>query len=114
MKNRTKKRLTRREIINLLKEQRNIWKGYKVKRIGLFGSYVRNEGTRKSDVDLVVEFDLKAFGKNFKGLFDTYIDLSSYLENLLGRKVDILTPVSIETIRIKEVAEEIKKNIVYV
>ena len=40
--------------------------------------------------------------------------LSSYLENLFGERVDILTPVSIETIRIKEVADEIKRSAIYV
>jgi hypothetical protein len=41
------------------------------------------------------------------------MDLSSYLEDLLGKKVDILTPASIETIRIKEVAEGIKRSVIY-
>lgn len=102
-------------VIEILKEhEKEIKKRFGVKRIGVFGSYVRGEEKESSDIDLVVEFDLSAFGKNFKGLYDTYINLSSYLENLLGRKVDILTPVSIDTIRIKEVSEEIKRSIVYV
>ncbi len=87
---------------------------YSVKRIGIFGSCITGKIKKNSDIDLVIEFDPDAFGKDFKGLFDVFIKLSFYLEKLLGRKVDILTPISIETIRIKEVAEEIKKNIVYV
>ncbi|MBA7533226.1 hypothetical protein ES705_25461 [subsurface metagenome] len=87
---------------------------YRVKDIGIFGSYARGKQKKRSDIDLVIEFDLKAFGKNFKGLFDTYMNLSIYLEHLIGRKVDILTPESIDTIRIKEVAEEIKRSIIHV
>ncbi len=40
--------------------------------------------------------------------------LSSFLETLFGRKVDILAPISIESIRIKEVAEKIKRDLIYV
>lgn len=80
---------------------------YSVKRIGIFGSCITGKIKKNSDTDLVIEFDLNAFGKDFKGLFDVFMKLSFYLEKLLGRKVDILTPISIETIRIKEVAEEI-------
>lgn len=108
------KNLTRDEIIEKLRKHKDELKLYGVKRIGLFGSFIRNEQKRKSDIDLVVEFELSHFGRNFKGLFDAYMEVSSYLENLLGRKVDILTPVSIETIRIKEVAEGIKRSVAYV
>jgi predicted nucleotidyltransferase len=108
-----KKFLTTEQIINLLKTNKDVLEKYKVKRIGLFGSYVKGEQKKKSDIDLVVEFDLPAFGKDFEGLFDVFMDLSSYLEDLLGKKVDILTPASIESIRIKEVAEEIKRSVIY-
>ena len=113
MKVKNKKSFKAEEIINLLKGHLDILGKYKVKRIGLFGSYVRGEQKEKSDIDLVVEFDLSAFGQNFEGLFDVFIGLSSYLEELFGKKVDILTPVSIESIRIKEVAEEIKRSVIY-
>jgi hypothetical protein len=108
-----KKFLTTEQIINLLKTNKDVLEKYKVKRIGLFGSYVKGEQKKKSDIDLVVEFDLPAFGKDFEGLFDVFMDLSSYLEDLFGKKVDILTPASIESIKIKEVAEEIKRNVIY-
>jgi hypothetical protein len=108
-----KKFLTTEQIINLLKMNKDVLEKYKVKRIGLFGSYVIGEQKKKSDIDLVVEFDLSAFGKDFEGLFDVFMDLSSYLEDLLGKKVDILTPASIESIRIKEVAEGIKRSVIY-
>ncbi|MBT9175575.1 MAG: hypothetical protein DDT22_01255 [candidate division WS2 bacterium] len=108
------KLLSKNEIINIIKQNRHTIASYKVKKIGLFGSYVRNEQKILSDIDLFVEFDKTAFDKDMKGLFNNYLELTSYLEKLLGRKVDILTPISIETIRIKEVADEIKRTLVYV
>jgi predicted nucleotidyltransferase len=113
MRLKAKKILTTEQIINLLKTNKDALEKYKVKRIGLFGSYVRGEQKKKSDIELVVEFDLSAFGKDFEGLFDVFMDLSSYLEDLLGKKVDILTPASIESMRVKEVAEEIKRSVIY-
>lgn len=109
-----KKMLTREEIIEKLKENREILKKYGVKKIGIFGSYVRGEQKRDSDIDLVVEFDLSMFDKNFKGLFDAFMEVSFCIEMLFDKKIDILTPDSIKTIRIKEVAEEIERSIVYV
>jgi len=109
-----KKTLARDEIIKKLKEHKDILEQYGVKKIGLFGSYVQDRQKEDSDIDLVVEFNLPSFGKDFKGLYDAFLKLSSYLENLFGRKVDILTPDNIRTIRVKEVAEEIKKSIAYI
>jgi len=43
-----------------------------------------------------------------------FFELSEYIENLLDKKVDILTPAGIKSIRVKEVTENIKKSIVYV
>lgn len=108
------KSLTKNEIIEKLRSHKEELEKFGVKRIGLFGSFVREEQVHKSDIDLVVEFYESSFEKQFKGLFDAYIALSSYLENLFGKKVDILTPIGIETIRIKEVAEDIKKDLIYV
>lgn len=108
------KTLTKEEIFKQIKRHRKTLERYGVKKIGVFGSYVRGEQKKDSDIDLAIEFDRKMFGKNFEGLFDAFVDLSSFLERLFDRKVDILTPDSIRTIRIKEVAEEIERGIVYV
>jgi predicted nucleotidyltransferase len=77
-----------------------------VKKIGVFGSYSRGKPGNKSDVDLIVEFE-KPIGLGF-------IALSDHLENLLGIKVDVLTPAGVKSIRIPEVSKRIKGNIVYV
>ncbi len=57
---------------------------YCVKEIGIFGSYARGQQKKKSDVDVLVEFR-KPVGLEF-------IDLRDYLERLLGKKVDLVTP----------------------
>ena len=101
-------------IIRKLQAHKSDLERYGVKRIGLFGSFVRGKQNSKSDIDLMVEFDLEAFGKDLHGLFDTYLQLSEYLENLLGKKVDLLTPAGVDSIRIKEIAEGIRRSIAYV
>jgi len=109
----TSTNLTKEEIFRQLKEHQDILKKYNVKRIGLFGSYARGEQTATSDIDFVVEFDLSKFGENFKGLYEAFIELSDYLENLFGKKVEILTPSGVESIRIKKVKDEIERSIIY-
>lgn len=55
-----------------------------VEQIGIFGSFVRGEETPESDVDVLVEFC------DGEETFDHYMDLKFYLENLFGRKVDLV------------------------
>ncbi len=72
-------------IRNLLrKSMPEIKKRYGVKSLYIFGSYSRNEQTKKSDIDILVEFE-----KDKKN-FDNYMDLKFYLENLLNNKVDLI------------------------
>jgi uncharacterized protein len=69
-------------------------KKYKVKEIGIFGSYVRQEQNRKSDLDVLVTFyetiDLFAF-----------VDLENFLTDTLGVKVDLVMKDGIKP-RLKE------------
>ena len=100
--------LTEDKIIRLLNEHRNILRKFKVKRIGLFGSYVRGEQKRQSDIDFLVEFDLTAFGENFDGYYDNFIDLVSDLEDLFGKKVDLITIGSLSPYIQPYVEKEVK------
>lgn len=77
--------------MDTLKEHSDILRKYKVKRIGLFGSYVRGEQKWRSDIDLLVEFDDTAFDSNFNGYFDNYMGLLFSLEEIFGKKIDLLT-----------------------
>jgi len=60
-----------------------------VRSIGLFGSFVRNEQTPSSDVDILVEFSPN------RHTFDNFMDVSLLLENVLGRNVDLVTRESL-------------------
>ena len=106
--------LTKNKVIKQLRAHSEDLKKYGVTKVGLFGSFVRNNEKPKSDIDLVIEFDRSVFGKDMKGLFDAYMNLSYFLEHLFGRKIDILTTEGIETIRVKGIAEEIKRSLIYV
>ena len=66
------------------KKKAYIKKTFHVKKIGIFGSFIRGEQTPKSDIDLLVEFE-----KGHKDFFN-YIRLKYYLEELLERKVDLV------------------------
>ena len=99
--------LAQGKVIEVLKsELPYMSSNYGVKRIALFGSFARGEQKEDSDVDILVEFR-KPIGFKF-------VDFAEYVEKLVGRKVDILTPEGVKGIRIKEVAEGIKRGVVYV
>lgn len=76
--------LTKQDIHKRLAENEKAIKEYGVKRIGLFGSYVRNEQKRNSDIDMLVEFEEE------KITFDNYMHLKFFLEDVLGSKVDLV------------------------
>jgi uncharacterized protein len=63
-------------------------KGYGIKSIALFGSVSRNEASRTSDVDILVEFDRPV------GLF-AFAHTRRYLSELLGCEVDLVTPMAL-------------------
>ena len=74
------------EILRILKEHKDeLVKKYKVKEIGLFGSYVRRENKEKSDVDVLVEFKPEA-----KISLLDFIEIEIYLSELLGERVDLV------------------------
>ncbi|CAN5539330.1 nucleotidyltransferase [soil metagenome] len=99
--------LTRTKAIQLLYEQRSYFATeFGVRRIGLFGSYAKGQADDDSDVDIVVEFE-HPIGFRF-------VELVEYLESLLGREVDVLTPAGIHNIRSERVASDIADSIVYV
>ena len=77
-----------------------------VRKIGLFGSFAKGQSDERSDIDIIVEFD-RPIGFRF-------FEFAEYLENLLGRKVDVLTPQGIQGIRIERIAKSIAESIVYV
>ena len=79
---------TKKEVSSILSSHRQEIESLGVKRIGLFGSFVRGKQKKESDVDLLVEF--MRGKKNFKN----FINLAYLLEDLFQRKVELVTPES--------------------
>jgi predicted nucleotidyltransferase len=81
--------LTKERIIDAICKSRAELLSLGVRSIGLFGSFVRGEGGVESDVDILVEFDAA------KKTFDNFIDTCFLLEDLLDRRVELVTGESI-------------------
>lgn len=80
---------TEDHVLSLIKEYKDQIRAFGVKRLGLFGSFVRGQQDADSDVDLLVEFDLG------QKTFDAFIHLAFFLEDLFGRRVELVTPESL-------------------
>ena len=81
--------VTLRIVINRIRKHRAQLEKLGVKSLSLFGSVARGEDHPGSDVDILVEFRGRA-------TFDRYMDTKFYLEELLDRKVDLVTPKAIK------------------
>ncbi len=99
--------LNKEKITEILKEKYPyLLSEYGVRKIGLFGSYAKGKQTEKSDIDIIAEFE-SPIGLKF-------MEFAEYLEELLGKKIDILTPEGVKSIIIERIAEDIQKSIIYV
>ena len=78
-------------IEDILKRNTDVLKKHHVRKIGIFGSYARGDHDAHSDIDILVEFDDSAFGRNYRGYFDTVTSLSADLSALLNNHVDLVT-----------------------
>lgn len=76
--------LNKEEVIKAIQANMDQIRGYGVKRIGLFGSFAHSLQSSKSDIDILVEFYPS------KKSFDNYMELKFFLEEILGRKVDLV------------------------
>jgi hypothetical protein len=80
---------TKQDILNVLDKNQSHLRALGVRRIGLFGSFVRGEQRPDSDIDLLVEF---ASGRK---TFDTFMELSFFLEEVLRRRIELVTVESL-------------------
>jgi hypothetical protein len=77
--------LTSKEILYFLKDNKEYFQEhFYCSKIGLFGSFSRNEQTEKSDIDIIVEFNPDA-----PDLYETETELNEFLRNRFNRKIDI-------------------------
>lgn len=72
------------EILEEIERNKDEIKRLGVKKIGLFGSYTRDEQKPGSDIDVLVEFE------SGMKTFDNYMDLKFFLEDLFNCKVDLV------------------------
>ena len=79
--------LTRQRILQSLKDRPEMLRKYRVKRIGVFGSYATGKQKPRSDIDFLVHFE--------EPTFDNFMGLNSHLERLFKRKIDLITDGSL-------------------
>ena len=91
-------------ILNKIKQNLKTIHKLGVRRIGIFGSYVRGEQNKSSDIDLLVEFE------DGKKTFDNYMELKFFLQKILGTEVDLVIR---ETIK-PELRNRIEREVIYV
>jgi predicted nucleotidyltransferase len=76
--------LRREQVLGSLRRRADDLARFGVQSLALFGSIARDQASEQSDVDILVDFDGPA-------TFDRYMGLKIYLEELLGRRVDLVT-----------------------
>jgi len=79
----------KRDLFVLLAKHREQLKQFGVKRWGVFGSFARDQQNSRSDVDILVEFE------QGKKSFDNFMHLAFFLEEQVGRRVELVTPESL-------------------
>ncbi len=95
------KTITSQTILRSLEQHRSELQKYKVKRLGLFGSYLTKKQHAKSDIDLLVHLE--------NPTFDNYMDLKFRLEKMFHRKVDLVMEEDL-----KSALQSVKKEAHYV
>ena len=77
--------MNRDEVLDTLRAHKPVLaERFGVSRLALFGSFARDQATEFSDVDILVSFDCPATSKSYFGV-------QFYIEDLLGRRVDLVT-----------------------
>jgi hypothetical protein len=100
-------KLTRDAVLHRLREiYPELKTRFGVREIRLFGSFARATANESSDVDLIVDFE-RPIGLKF-------VEMVEYLENRLGRKVDVLTSAGLRGIRLPSVVQQIEESVIHV
>lgn len=96
--------MTKKEVIDFIKAHKADIQKFGVVKIGLFGSYAREENISDSDIDIIVRF------MDVESKYNAYFGLKNYLEDALKIKIDLCRE---EDIR-KEFKDAIKRSVIYV
>lgn len=77
---------TKENILKKLKANKLEFSKYGIRTIGLFGSYLRNEQSNESDIDLLIDFEPE------KENFDNYMAVYDLFESLFkNEKIEVIT-----------------------
>ncbi|MCK9405435.1 nucleotidyltransferase family protein [Methanothrix sp.] len=100
----SRKMKTLEEIEGILRDQKPILKKmYKVKEIGIFGSFARGEQKDTSDLDLLIDFEEPI------GLIQ-YVGLQNYLSDKIGEQVDLVTRSGLKP----RISRHVLREVIYV
>ncbi|MDF3079378.1 MAG: polymerase beta domain protein region [Sphingobacteriaceae bacterium] len=94
--------MTADNILNYLQSNTAVLKKYKVKKIGLFGSYAKGCQSQDSDIDFLVEY------LPGQKSFDNFIYLIDHLEAGLNKNVEVITPESISDSFLNHIRSDLK------
>jgi len=87
----------------LLSSKDDLTEKYNVKSIGVFGSYVHGEQSKRSDLDILVDFTKPV------GLFDL-IRLEDHLSSMVGIKVDLVIKKALKP----RIGKNILQDVIYI
>ena len=94
------------EIIEKIKEIKpQLEKEYNITEIGIFGSYIREEQTESSDIDILIEYDRTKSMSMFK-----FLGLEEFLSSILNKKIDLVTKKALKP----RIGKRILSEIIYV
>lgn len=92
----------KKEIIDIIRQTRpEIEARFGVKRLGLFGSFVRGQAGRRSDIDILVSF------RRDIDLFE-FLDLKDFLQKRLDHKVDLIMESALKPAIGKRIRAEVE------
>lgn len=97
--------MTREDVLNFLINNRDFFKDkFHIEEIGLYGSFSLNRQNNNSDIDIIIKVP-----KNFK-TYHSYLELKDFLEDKLGKKVDIVYKDSVNPV----IYSRITRDVIYV
>lgn len=95
-------KMDKEKILEQIEKNKDKLKNKSVKKIGIFGSILKGKQTKKSDIDILINFDNLSF--------DNYAEVMILLEKMFKRKIDMIIESSLrpEMAYVKEEAEYVR------
>ncbi len=95
--------MLKKQLFTVLQDHKDvIYDKYKVQSLSIFGSVARGSSKPDSDVDILVSY------KETPGFFD-FLNLKEYLENILERRVDLVTEKALKKQLRKQIMQEAER-----